>query len=280
MIQREVMTTPPGTRTGWIETGGSRTRWYQWGSGGPTVLLIHGGGANSSWWFDTVLALGPHQRIVAFDLSGHGDSDPRDEYSITRWSDEAEAVMSSLTGPAVVVAHSMGGRAAVLLAARRPDLVQALVLIDSVLPTHAGEPVPTPSGKRVYPTLEDAISRFRLAPASAEVLPDAVRDRLARASIEQTEGGWTWKFDPSVFTMPDADLVNASIAAISCPVVVIHAAESPVTNPEMVAAFADLLGRPVHFSSLAGAHHHFVAGEPERTARMLGAIGVLAPHSD
>jgi pimeloyl-ACP methyl ester carboxylesterase len=280
MTQQEAMAVPAGTRTGWTETGGTRTRWYEWGVGEPTVLLIHGGGANSSWWFDTVAALGPRQRIVAMDLSGHGDSDPREDYSATRWADEAEGVLENVAGASVVVAHSFGGRVAVMLANRRPDLVRALVLLDSVIPTHDAEPVPTPSGKRIYPTLEDAISRFRLAPGSREELTEAIHDRLARASLGPVEGGWTWKFDPGVFTMPDSGLVNAAIPGIQCPVVIIHASESPVTDPGMATKFAELLGRPVHFSSLAGAHHHFIASEPQRTANVLSALAVMTPQYD
>jgi len=262
---------PPGTSTGRIEVGGSLTRWYGWGAGDPAVLLIHGGGANSGWWFDTVTHMHQGRRIVAMDLSGHGDSDPRPSYGAERWADEAEAVLESIGGRAVVVAHSMGGRVGTVLAARRPDLVAALALLDCIIPTHEAEPMPSPSPKRIYESLDAAVARFRLLPGSTTA-DEAARARLGRASVKREGAGWTWKFDPAVFATDDAELVNAAIPSILCPVVLVQAAESPLTRPEMAEDLAVRLGRAIDFRVLEGAGHHFMVDEPRRTAALLDEI--------
>lgn len=69
-------------------------------------------------------------RVAAMDLRGHGDSDA----TFTEYDDEAAAsdvlaLVEHLGGPAVLVGNSMGAGAVTLVAARRPDLVRALVLI-------------------------------------------------------------------------------------------------------------------------------------------------------
>ncbi|HQV17691.1 MAG TPA: alpha/beta hydrolase, partial [Gordonia sp. (in: high G+C Gram-positive bacteria)] len=54
---------------------GCEIHYRAWGEVGmPGILLVHGGGANSSWW-DHVAPFGAGtHRIVALDMSGHGDS--------------------------------------------------------------------------------------------------------------------------------------------------------------------------------------------------------------
>jgi pimeloyl-ACP methyl ester carboxylesterase len=267
---------PLGATAGWTNVAGTRVRWYSWGAESPTMLLVHGGGANSSWWFDTAIAMGRRargnqRRIVAMDLSGHGDSDRRDTYTVSLWADEIAGVLEELADDAVLVAHSMGGRPAVLLASRTPSRVRELVLLDSVMPTHPREAIPSQSANRTYASVDEAIARFRLDPPSGETRRDSL-ERIARASIRRSAKGWTWKFDPRVFALPDDELVNAAIASIACRVVIVQASLSPVTRLDSVATFSRLLGRDVDHRVIATASHHFMVDQPEQTAELLASI--------
>jgi len=101
----------------------------------PVLLVLHGLTDSGQCWTDLVDRLGSAYRIVAPDALGHGGSDrftveelacddPIEEmYAAT------EKVLEDI-GPALVVGHSMGGAMAAALAARRPDLVGAVVLED------------------------------------------------------------------------------------------------------------------------------------------------------
>ncbi len=56
--------------------------------------------------------------------------------------------------------------------------------------------------RRVYPTLEAARARFRLVPPENRTAP-YILDYVARHSLKEVEGGWTWKFDEHLIPKHD-----------------------------------------------------------------------------
>ena len=74
------------------------------------LVFVHGGGANAHWWTHLVASFAEDFRVLAIDLSGHGDSGHRDGYSLEQWTDEVVAVAAAggIEGAPVVVGHSMG----------------------------------------------------------------------------------------------------------------------------------------------------------------------------
>ncbi|MFE4306285.1 alpha/beta fold hydrolase [Streptomyces sp. NPDC056517] len=97
----------------------------------PPVVLVHGRGENSTTWTGIAAELAGDHRVYAVDLRGHGLSDRPGTYGFDVFRDELGGFLKALglTG-ATVVAHSMGGGSAYLLAAREPDLIGRLVLED------------------------------------------------------------------------------------------------------------------------------------------------------
>ncbi|WP_059006115.1 alpha/beta fold hydrolase [Streptomyces specialis] len=99
----------------------------------PGVLLLHGLLGRASHWADTARWLARGRRAVALDQRGHGRSDkpaagPFDRDAFVA---DAEAAVEQLgLGPAVLIGHAMGALTAWQLAARRPDLVAAVVICD------------------------------------------------------------------------------------------------------------------------------------------------------
>ena len=107
------------------------------GSGAPPILLVHGWGANRKHFAPQVAHFAPSHRVVAIDRRGHGESDaPDQEYTIEGASDELAAVCRELgLDRALVVQHSFD-RLGYDFAARHPELVLALCVLDG--PTLAG----------------------------------------------------------------------------------------------------------------------------------------------
>jgi len=69
-------------------------------------------------------------RVACTDLRGHGDSDANfASYGDVETASDIVALIEELGGPAIVVGNSMGAGAAVLAAAERPELVNALILV-------------------------------------------------------------------------------------------------------------------------------------------------------
>ncbi|MEU5823317.1 alpha/beta hydrolase [Streptomyces sp. NPDC047803] len=97
------------------------------------VLLLHGLMGRASHWASTADWLAERHRPVGLDQRGHGDSEkPADgPYTRDAYVADAEAVIEQLgLAPVTLVGHSMGALTAWQLAAKRPDLVRALVICD------------------------------------------------------------------------------------------------------------------------------------------------------
>src|SRR5687767_4360175 len=119
---------------GEVEVQGAVVRFLAWGEPGRRGLVfVHGGGAHAHWWTHVAAKFAAEHRVVAIDLSGHGDSDHRDEYSLEQWTDEVVAVARAgrIDGPPVVVGHSMGGFVTIATAARHPDQLAGAIVCDS-----------------------------------------------------------------------------------------------------------------------------------------------------
>jgi pimeloyl-ACP methyl ester carboxylesterase len=83
--------------------------------------------------FAEACRLAGRHALIRADLRGHGEAITRRRVDLETWSDDLAAVLQAEGGePAVVVGHSLGAQVALHLAAHRPDLVRALVLIDPV----------------------------------------------------------------------------------------------------------------------------------------------------
>jgi pimeloyl-ACP methyl ester carboxylesterase len=99
-------------------------------SGERPVLLLHAGIADSRMWSPQLDLLGSAGfRVVAPDLRGFGER----ALDGSRFS-HAQDAAALLDGPALVVGSSLGGRVALELALRRPELVDRLVLIAPGMP--------------------------------------------------------------------------------------------------------------------------------------------------
>src|SRR5512140_2736583 len=58
-----------------------------WGEPGRRGLVfVHGGGAHAHWWTHVAATFASQFRVLALDLSGHGDSAHRDRYTLDQWT--------------------------------------------------------------------------------------------------------------------------------------------------------------------------------------------------
>lgn len=98
---------------------------------GPTLLLIHGIGDNSTTWHSVHSKLAQRFTVIAPDLLGHGQSDkPRADYSVAAYANGMRDLLSVLDiEKATVVGHSLGGGVAMQFAYQFPQLVERLILI-------------------------------------------------------------------------------------------------------------------------------------------------------
>ena len=105
----------------------------------PQILAVHGLTGHGLRWQTLAAKHLPEFAIVAPDLIGHGRSSWAAPWSIDANVDALAALLDAeADGPVVVVGHSFGGAIALNLAAARPDLVSALVLLDPAVGLDGG----------------------------------------------------------------------------------------------------------------------------------------------
>ena len=107
------------------------------GSGDPVLVLIHGLVIDTlaSWYAMAAAALRPYASILLYDLRGHGLSERTPSgYALADSVLDLEAILHEVGAagrPTVVAGNSYGGRIALGLAARAPELVDRVVLVDT-----------------------------------------------------------------------------------------------------------------------------------------------------
>lgn len=104
---------------------------YDVSGDGPLIVAVPGmGDLRSTFRHLTPALVDAGFRVAAMDLRGHGDSDATfADYDDEAAAGDVQALVEHLGGPAVLVGNSMGAGAVTLVAAGRPELVKALVLI-------------------------------------------------------------------------------------------------------------------------------------------------------
>lgn len=99
---------------------------------GPPVVLVHGFTGTGKSWRSLVEVLAPNFTTIAVDVVGHGRSaspEALDRYQMARAVDDLAALLRALGHErAAWLGYSLGGRIALQVAVRRPDVVSALVL--------------------------------------------------------------------------------------------------------------------------------------------------------
>lgn len=236
----------------------------------PTTVLVHGGAAHAGWWRRVAPFLAARRQVLLVDLSGHGDSGHRPDYAPADWAEEIATIVRRCSpGRSTVVGHSMGGLVAVATAARFPDLVDGLVLVDTRLPLR-GLPA-LPAAPRLFPSKEDALRRFRLLPGKTVATPDLLHE-IAEAGLCQLEGGWRWKFDPKArrrFVNPE---VRDDLRRVTCPVAYVYGEHSDMGGMDSLRCLEDALGRTVPWTTVRGAFHHVPLDQPSACAQAVDTL--------
>ncbi|CAJ63047.1 MULTISPECIES: alpha/beta fold hydrolase [Frankia] len=182
-------------------------------SDGPLLLCVHGLGGSYLNWLPLAPLLTTTHRVMAVDLAGHGRTPAAGRRTdvVANQGLLDRFLAEVLDTPPVLVGNSMGGMISVMQAARRPDSVAGLILVDPALPRPRGVR-PDPEIARIFaglfvPRLGAAVlarRRTRFTPrelvdqsllrltADPSAIPEAALASMERAQRER--GG-----------LPDAD---------------------------------------------------------------------------
>ena len=163
--------------------------------GEPTLLLLHGLSANAHCFSGLIAAgLSPKHRVVAPDLRGRGRTDkPATGYTMSDHAGDVLALMDTLGLDRVVLGgHSFGGYLAIYLAAKYPERIEKLIVIDAAITLNprVGELLKPSLDRltRVSPSVDAYLAEARSAPHLTGFWDSSI-ERYFRAEIQENADG-------------------------------------------------------------------------------------------
>jgi len=106
------------------------TQVYGEASEHPTLLIAHGLFGSGRNWRAIARRLSADRLVVTVDMRNHADSFWDDDHSYDALADDLEKTLGTIDGPVDVLGHSMGGKAAMVLALRNPANLNRLMVAD------------------------------------------------------------------------------------------------------------------------------------------------------
>ncbi|WP_411974629.1 alpha/beta fold hydrolase [Sulfitobacter faviae] len=96
----------------------------------PTLLIVHGLYGSGRNWGVIAKRLADARHVVTVDMRNHGSSPHHDTHSYPEMAQDLAEVIMHLGGPVDICGHSMGGKAVMMLALTRPDLLRRVIVAD------------------------------------------------------------------------------------------------------------------------------------------------------
>jgi pimeloyl-ACP methyl ester carboxylesterase len=240
------------------------------------VVLLHGATGSVRWWGAQAAALRGERRVVRVDGLGNGGSEaPRDGYEVPEQADLIAAALRRLgVRRAVLGGYSAGGTIATALALRHPDLVRALVVVDT-----------SPARRWFDYTLANRLAVAPLVgPALRRVLPrSAVRrgyDQVFAPGFDAPEWAVDDYYDTTYtsYREPrqaqldflDEKPLPERLSARRLPLLVLFGDRDRLVDPDATSAWRKVPGARVEV--VRGAGHTPIVERPAESTRLLRAF--------
>jgi pimeloyl-ACP methyl ester carboxylesterase len=262
---------------------------------GRPFVLLHAGAARWQYGQTLLELLAPDFQVYTPDFRGHGKSGRvASAYSLADYTaDIATFLVGVVREPAIVYGHSLGGEVAVLLAARHPQLIRALIVGDAPLSTrdHAtDEPRHRAQNELWHRLAGQPAPAIDLALREMQVPLAGSTNTAPARQVMGDDGAW-FAFQAETLHQLDPDMLAAVLAgpsvmlagydplvllpAIECPVLLLQAdPRGPfgggVLRDDEVQLALELLRHATHVR-LQGIGHP-LHGPPDQTPIVLQAI--------
>ena len=260
---------------GWVQVNGLNLHYEQWGEGPDVVIGLHGTSLHGRVWQWLVDQLPAGIRFIGLDQRAHGDSDaaPAGNYFVGDYVGDLEAFVDRLGLERFsIVGSSLGSRVGLLYAARHPERVHSLGLLDLSfeMPTEASEEM-----VHAHITRPREFDSFESAVAFSKTLPQRLRfsDATHRLTLqgdlrERADGKWEWRYnrDAAIETLRcAASDMWESVRAVRTPTTILRGEHSNV----LIASTVERLKRElagVQIIDVPGAGHSIWGDNPTFTA--------------
>ena len=262
-----------------VEVAGCSIHYLSWGDRqNPGLLLLPGTGGHAHWFSHIAPLFADQFHVVSMDIAGCGDSGRRDHYTCELIVSEIMAVcadsgMLSAARPPILAGHSVGGQHVVRAAMAHGTSLLGVIAIDALRYAElAHDPAvkalkgPRPARRTppIYPDFQSAVERFRLTPAPAiAIQTDYVLEHIARHSVREVEGGWTWKFDSALAAMSSLGLeLKDVLRHMPCYSAAIYGERTHLTDDSLLSTMMTVTNGEVPVFTIPGSSHYPMIDNP------------------
>jgi pimeloyl-ACP methyl ester carboxylesterase len=257
---------------------GTPIHYLSWNAGDtakPALLFAHGFRAHARWWSFIAPFFLSRFRIVSIDFAGMGDSDSRPEYTPLGFVRDIVGVLDHAGfEQATLVGHSFGGGRVARACAEFPERVSRAVIIDTHMRLTDEKRSTRPfeiGPRRVYPTYEAARARFRLVPPENRTAP-YILDYVARHSLQEVPGGWSWKFDAQLIPKHDDAKATDILGRIKAPTTFIYGDASAIVSRQHAQEIVRHIPNAHGPIAVPQSHHHVLLDQPLSLVSALRAV--------
>ncbi|MFQ3325010.1 MAG: pimeloyl-ACP methyl ester carboxylesterase [Pseudomonadales bacterium] len=270
---------------GFAQINSHKVHYFRWGKrGNPPLLITHGFLAHARCFAFIAPFFAEEYDIVAYDLAGMGDSDAQPGRTNAERGEDMVAAAEKFDmfdGPVnpIIIAHSFGGGVGLSamehagerfsgliicdLMVMRPEILKAIWKVEGLGRPGSGNPH---KRNNIYPDYETARARYVLSPQQS-VKAAFLLDYMAYHSLCEVDGGWTWKFDPQVFTRVEEDQQNwlqtaQRIADLEHKAVIIYEEKSSLFDADSIEYIKEVGGSHVPMIAVPDAEHHLMLDQP------------------
>lgn len=169
---------------------------------GTPLVIVHGLFGSARNWGVISKRLADRGPVIAVDQRNHGDSPWAAPHSYAEMASDLEAMITPLGGPVDLMGHSMGGKAAMVLALARPDLVRRLIVADIAPVAYGHSQIQYVHAMRALD-----LSQVEKRSDADQLLRESVPDLPTRAFLLQSldVAAKRWKLNLDVL---EADMAN------------------------------------------------------------------------
>jgi len=242
------------------------------GQGRPLVIL-HGLFGSKRNWSTVAHRLAATHRVIAVDLRNHGESPWQGRHDYPALAADVAAVIERRAGgAAAVLGHSMGGKAAMVLALSRPDLVERLIVVDIAPVRSTATPIEYVRAMRALP-LERFTQRLDVKEALAPVIPDPLVRGFLALNLVSGPAGLSWAVNLEAIEANFPTILGFPEVAADCrftkPTLFLAGGRSEYVRPEHEPEIRRLFPA-ARIEVIEGAGHWVHADAPEAFVAAVG----------
>ena len=231
-------------------------------SDGPAapLLIVHGLYGSGRNWGVIAKRLSERGPVSAVDMRNHGDSFWSDSHSYPDMAADLAQVIEAQGAPMDVVGHSMGGKAAMVLALTRPELVSRVIVADIAPVAYTHSQIQFIEAMRAV----DLSSVEKRSDASAQLarhVEDTTLQAFFTQSLDLRQKRWKLNLDALAAEMPKILGFPAVSGSFEKPTLFLSGADSDYVTPEYRPQIRALFPK-ARFAKLPGAGHWLHAEKP------------------